>query len=111
MKTNSLFYFAIPKDLTYYQDFGISPGSAITSSDIKPLLNTQLDVTAGTASPEKVMVDGWLMETEMITNPSDDTETVAGVAPTPLGTYPFHAGCTTNCKKFFIIIGDAFNVD
>lgn len=39
LKTNSLFYIEIPKDLEYYAAHGIAPGSAIVKSDDTQLLN------------------------------------------------------------------------
>ena len=36
LKRNSVFEIQIPKDLTYYQDDGISPQSAVTTTDTVP---------------------------------------------------------------------------
>ena len=42
---------------------------------------------------------------------ADGTETKAGTDPTEYPSYAWFDGCTTNCKRWYIYLGDAFNND
>lgn len=70
LKRNSVFEIQIPKDLTYYQDDGISPQSAVTTTDTVPFgLNRDVYGPGGQIAVNliKVKASGYLMWQEVET--------------------------------------------
>ena len=99
----------MPKDLTHYQNEGISPGSAITTNTNAQLQNQAFGDTGGAFNTYGVKVDGWIMHQEM-TVAANGNETPTSATPVDL-TYTFRKSCTSNCKKFWIYLGNAFEND